>query len=162
MVAWLQVFWKKKADRESSGSYQEIHQLKMKYMEALQEIDEMRSRFIRQSERHKQHTVEMIVRDFLPVVDSIQRAIEADDAPDNPWLDGFRKTYEQFLHVLTKYDVNPIPSKGVLFDPAWHEAVSVVKSDQFCDGLIVDSVEQGYLISGRLLRAGKVVVAKKE
>ena len=160
MVAWIQFFWKKKAEGEQTGSIQEIDQLKLKYKEALQEINEMRARFILQSERHKQHTVEMILRDFLPIVDSIQRAVESESSQDNPWLDGFKKTYQQFQRVLIKYEVQPVPSKGVPFDPAWHEAVSVVKSDEIKDGIVLESIEQGYQINGRLLRAGKVVVVK--
>jgi molecular chaperone GrpE len=158
MMEWFRLIWKRANGAKNTTRHAAA--LQQKYLNAMQEMNQMRDRFIRQSERHQIHMVERIVRDFLPVVDSIQRALEAEDAQDNPWLEGFEKTYAQFQQVLQKYEVHPTPGAGAKFDPVWHEAVSVRPSDQHDDGIILEVVEQGYRMNGRLLRAGKVVVAK--
>ncbi|MBD3267931.1 nucleotide exchange factor GrpE [bacterium] len=132
-----------------------------KYKELLDEMDEMRDRFKRQSERHKQHTLKMIIGDFLPVVDSIERALETDIEKDNPWMDGLQKTHDQFLSILKKYDVQQTPGRGAPFDPHWHEAISVQQTEDYEENTVIEVIQEGYSINGHLLRPGKVIVAQK-
>jgi molecular chaperone GrpE len=162
MFDWLHVGWNRKRDKADRDPRTELAHFKHQYRSAIQEIDEMRARFIKQSDRHKQYTEERILRDFLPIVDSLHRAIESSTEPENPWLHGVQHTYQQFQNILAKYKVEPVPCQGCPFDPEWHEAVSTMPSPLQKDGTVIHVIEQGYRIDDKLLRAAKVVVVKNE
>ncbi|MDX9754731.1 MAG: nucleotide exchange factor GrpE [bacterium] len=167
MFDWLQTNWIENLRKKrilltpstASTAQSEVIQLKNKYLCSLREIDEMRHRFARQSETHKNHLLVKIVNDFLPVVDSLERAIASDHEQENPWREGFVRTYEQFQAILAKYDVTLVPGLGSPFDPRWHEAISLVQTQEHKAGIVLRVVESGYRRNNQLVRAAKVIVS---
>lgn len=126
------------------------------------EIRHMRRRRMRDMEDSNFNERAKVVLDFLPVLDSIERAIEMDSAGENPWFEGFAHTRELFRTTLESLDVHPLPGKGSFFDPNMHEAMASVQVTGHDHNQIIDVIQTGYTIGNRLLRPAKVVVAKNE
>jgi molecular chaperone GrpE len=103
-----------------------------------------------------------LLRDFLGVLDNIERIIEH-LRPDDAYDQSVRSTYEQMLHILKTADVDATPALGEPFDPDWHEAVAMVAApeEQDIDMLVVEVEQRGYRLGDQMLRPARVVVAKK-
>lgn len=104
---------------------------------------------------------EQILRELLPVVDNLERAIES--AKENRSQDGLilgvDLTLKQLTGALTKFGIRPVVSIGEPFDPARHQAVSQVASDNVPPNTIVEEFQKGYLLHDRILRAAMVSVS---
>jgi molecular chaperone GrpE len=106
---------------------------------------------------------EKLVRDLLPVLDNLKRAIETAKGKDadSPLVSGVQIVYNQFLKVLERFGVKPIEAVGKQFDPGVHEAMHMVETDEHEPGTVVEELLPGYVMSGRVLRPALVCVARK-
>jgi molecular chaperone GrpE len=106
---------------------------------------------------------ESVLRDFLEIVDSLERATalwtDGKETDAKSVRDGVELVLRQFLSKLRHYDVKPIEATGVPFDPRMHEAVSQVPSAEATPGSVLHELQKGYLIGEKLLRPAMVVVA---
>ncbi len=134
-----------------------------RYLRAVAELDNFRKRSVREKAEAIKYGNENLLRDILPLLDGIDRALQhADNSRDfDAFKDGLQMLRGQFFGCLKKYGVEQIDSLEKDFDPNLHEAVMQVDSDQFDDNKIVDEFEKGYMLNGRLLRPAKVSVCKK-
>ena len=106
---------------------------------------------------------ESVLRDFLEIVDSLERATvlwaDGKETDAKSVRDGIELVLRQFRSKLERYDVKPMDAAGVPFDPRMHEAVSQVPSATVTPGSVLHELQKGYLIGERLLRPAMVVVA---
>jgi molecular chaperone GrpE len=106
---------------------------------------------------------ESVLRDFLEIVDSLERATvlwaDGKETGAKSVRDGIELVLRQFRSKLERYDVKPMDAAGVPFDPRMHEAVSQVPSATVTPGSVLHELQKGYLIGERLLRPAMVVVA---
>jgi molecular chaperone GrpE len=119
------------------------------------ELDNSRKRMGRERARLAQTASEGLVRDLLPVLDNLERALEVEGDIHG----GVRATRDQFFAVLAREGLEPVPSDGEPFDPTVHEAVMGQPSDDHEEGTVLRTFEKGYAMNGRPIRAAKVVVA---
>lgn len=136
------------------------------YLDHLQrlqaEFDNYRKRVRRDQEHLRLSAAETVVESLLPVVDNLRRAVEATREHGGEQLAaGVALVHEQLVntlagHGLTAVEVEP----GVPFDPEVHEAVMTQPSDDHDEGAVLQVMERGYLLHGRLLRPAKVIVAR--
>jgi molecular chaperone GrpE len=119
------------------------------------DLENSRKRMERERERLVQSASEGLVREMLPVLDNLERALEA----EGDVREGVRATRDQLLRVLEGEGLEIVPSDGEVFDPALHEAVMGQPSDEHEEGTVVRTFEKGYVLNGRPIRAAKVVVA---
>jgi len=141
----------------------EIADLKDKYLRALADGENARKRIRQQSEESARIQKEGLLRDLLPVVDNLERAIGAarDGANDSRVIvEGVQMVLRSLLDFLKTHGVVPIVSAGQPFDPARHEAVDHVASDAHPPNTVVNEFHRGYLIGDRVLRPAGVTVAK--
>lgn len=105
---------------------------------------------------------EDLLRDLLPVFDNFERAsAHAGTATDVKALaEGISMVQRQFVDVLGKLGVERVASTGEPFDPAVHEAVQHLETDEFAPGVVAAELQAGYRMGGRVLRPALVVVAK--
>jgi molecular chaperone GrpE len=105
---------------------------------------------------------EGLIFEFLPILDNFDVAERKipEELKDNENVKGLLQIKQQILDFLKKKGVEEIKSVGEKFNPAYHEVVEEVDTDQFETGTIVEEVQKGYKINGRVLRAAKVKVAK--
>ncbi len=106
---------------------------------------------------------EEIVKELLPVVDNLERALAHSESTDDykSIHEGVRITLNQFLKVLEKSGVTPIDSIGQKFDPNFHEALYQEERDDMEADTVVSEVQKGYILNDRLIRPSRVGVSKK-
>ncbi len=108
-----------------------------------------------------------LVRELLPVVDNLERALEASTAgergdeggkPAEHLADGVRLVHSELVAVLARNGVEPFDPRGEKFDPELHEALSMRAEPGAEPGVVLDVVEKGYRLNGAVLRPARVVV----
>ena len=133
-----------------------------KFLRASAELDNYRKRAAKERSDSIKYGNESIIKDMLPIIDSLDRALEhADNSEDfDAFIKGLKLVQEQFLGCLEKHGVERVQSTGMDFDPNMHEAMLQVESKEYEDNKVVEEFEKGYLLNGRLLRPAKVSVSK--
>ena len=131
------------------------------YVDALRrlkaEFENSRKRQERERSRLLETASEKLVVELLPVLDNLDRALEA----EGDIREGVRATREQLADALGKEGLLPIASDGQPFDPNVHEAVMGQPSEEHEEGTILQTFQRGYLLNGKPIRAAKVVVARQ-
>ena len=131
-----------------------------RYLRAAADLENLRKRQKREIEDAKFDAKNKILKEMLPVVDNLERAIEhAGAAGTNPIVEGVQLVLRQFTTAFERLDVTAIDAQGQPFDPNLHEAISQQESDQ-APGTVVQVLQRGYKSGDRLLRPALVVVAK--
>ncbi len=107
---------------------------------------------------------ETIIKDVLPIVDSLERAVDhsANAGDFETFVTGLKLILDQLRSTLEKHGVESIKAVGEDFDPNYHEAMLLVEGDEENDNKVIEEFEKGYLLNGRLLRPSKVSVAKTQ
>jgi molecular chaperone GrpE len=141
----------------------EIAELKDKYLRALAESENTRKRIRQQSEESIRIQREAILRDLLPIIDNLERALAAARSGTDAGtiVDGVEMTVRALLDFLRAQGVTPLQSVGQAFDPNRHEAADHVESEVHPPNTVVDEFHRGYLIGERTLRPARVSVAKE-
>ena len=124
------------------------------------EADNFRKRMQREKDDFARFAREGFIRDLLPVKDNLERAmIHAGDDPTTV-VDGVKLTLEQFDSIFKAMGVECIECLGTPFDPALHQAMTQVESEEHEHNSVVDELQRGYQLHGRLVRPAMVTVAK--
>jgi len=133
-----------------------------KYVRAVAELDNFRKRAAREKTDAIAYGNETLIRDVLPIIDSLDRATEhACNAADmGAFKEGFKLVKDQLLCCLGKHGVEAIEAVGADFDPQLHDAMLQVESSEEGHSKVVEEFEKGYLLKGRLLKPAKVSVGK--
>ena len=131
------------------------------YLDALRrlkaEFENSRKRQERERARIFSTASERLVQELLPVLDNLDRALEA----GGDIREGVHATRDQLADVLANEGLLPVASDGQPFDPNVHEAVMGRPSEEHEEGTILQTFERGYLLNGKPIRPAKVVVAKQ-
>jgi molecular chaperone GrpE len=131
------------------------------YLDALRrlkaEFENSRKRQERERTRILSMASERLVQELLPVLDNLDRALEA----GGDIREGVQATREQLAEVLAEEGLLPVASDGQPFDPNVHDAVMGQPSEEHEDGTIIQTFQRGYLLNGKPIRPAKVVVAKQ-
>jgi molecular chaperone GrpE len=130
---------------------------------ALADLDNLRKRYLREVERERFTERMDAARQWLPVVDDLERALEhlavAEENDRRAIIEGIRVVRDRALAVLAQLGFPRFDATGEAFDPTRHEAVSVVDSDA-PPGTVVGTVRPGYGAGEIVLRPAAVVVAR--
>jgi molecular chaperone GrpE len=131
------------------------------YLDALRrlkaEFENSRKRQERERVRLLSMASERLVQELLPVLDNLDRALEA----GGDIREGVQATRDQLADVLGEEGLLPVASDGQPFDPNVHEAVMGQVSEEHEEGTIIQTFQRGYLLNGKPIRTAKVVVAKQ-
>jgi molecular chaperone GrpE len=134
-------------------------------LRAAAESENVRRRAQRDVENAHKFALERFASDLLPVVDSLERAVdsaraEKADGSAAAIADGVELSLKLFLDTLAKADVVQLDPIGVPFDPKFHQAVGMIESDRSEPGSVIEVLQKGYTLNGRLVRPAMVMVAK--
>ena len=134
-----------------------------RYLRAAADLENLRKRQRREIDDAKLESKGRVLKEMLPVVDNLERAIEhaTNQAGTNPIVEGVQLVLRQFLTAFERLDVTPIEAAGQPFDPNLHEAISQMESEA-PPGTVVQVLQRGYKSGERLLRPALVVVAKSK
>jgi len=104
---------------------------------------------------------EQLLKELLPVVDNLERAIKAsrEGGSGEVLMQGVELTLKQLTGALTRFHVTPIETIGKPFDPATHQSVTSVASEKVPEQHVVDEFQRGYLLHDRILRAAMVSIS---
>lgn len=132
-----------------------------RYLRAAADLENLRKRQKREIDDAKLESKGRVLKEMLPVVDNLERAIEhaTAQAGTNPIVEGVQLVLRQFLTAFERLEVTPVEAAGQPFDPNLHEAISQQDSDA-PPGTVVQVLQRGYKSGDRLLRPALVVVAK--
>ena len=125
------------------------------------EFDNYRKRAVKENENFRDFAVADAARAILPVIDNFALALKTSSAKPEDLRKGIELIHKQLQDVLQKLNVERIPAQGEAFDPRVHEAIEVVESNDAPDHHVLEELQPGYRIKGRLLRPAMVRVAKK-
>lgn len=126
------------------------------------EFENYKKRAARETADFKKYANESIIREVLPVIDNLERAMNStaeDQNAEKPVREGVELTLKEILRILEKFGVTPIEALEKPFDPNFHEAVMQEASEKFPEQTVVKELQRGYLIHDRLLRPAMVVVS---
>jgi molecular chaperone GrpE len=135
------------------------------YLDSLQrlkaEFDNFRKRNDRERQTIAAGATREVVRDLLPVMDNLERAVAALGDQGEGIVAGLEMVRGQLAGLLTGHGVEEIPAHGEPFDPTVHEAIAQVPAPDHPEGTVVEVVEKGYRHSEHVLRPTRVVVAAR-
>jgi molecular chaperone GrpE len=140
----------------------EVARIRDQLLRTAADYDNFRKRTRRELEDAQKRGKEDLLRELLPVFDNLERAVvHAGQASDPKAVaDGVGMVLKQFADTLGRIGIKRVPTVGSAFDPAQHEAIQQLETDDHPPGTIVAEVQPGYAIGDKLVRAAMVVVAK--
>lgn len=141
---------------------QERDKLKDQLLRTAADYENFRRRAKRDQEEAERRGREEPLRELLPVVDNLERAVEAADQADNAQAvaEGVRMVLKMFEDVAARIGLERISAMGERFDPNLHDAMQQQETDEHPPGTVVQELVPGYRLGGRLLRPAMVVVAR--
>ena len=125
--------------------------------------DNLRRRTEQDIEKAHKFALEKFVNELLPVIDSLDRALEVADKANPelaPMVEGIELTLKSMLDVVRKFGVEVIADTNVPLDPNVHQAIAMVESEDVAAGNVLSVMQKGYTLNGRTIRAAMVTVAK--
>ncbi len=133
-----------------------------RFLRQVAELENFKKRMAREKGEAIRYANENIIKDLLPVLDNLERAVDHAKGEGNgkSLLEGVEMVFKVFLDVLNKYGVTQISAKGESFDPERHEAIAQVESEEHEPNTVVEEHHKGYYLLDRLLRPALVSVAK--
>ena len=114
-------------------------------------------------EKARKFALERFCSELLPVVDNLERALEAtagDQEILKPIAEGVELTLKSFLDALKKFNVETVDPEGEPFDPQFHQAMSMVENPDVEPNTVIAVMQKGYTLNGRLIRPAMVMVSK--
>ncbi|MFQ3790107.1 nucleotide exchange factor GrpE [Halomonas sp. A29] len=140
---------------------QSLAEAKDQALRAAAEAQNVRRRAEQEAEKARKFALERFVKELLPVVDSLEKALDAmgEDASD-VHREGVAMTLKMQHDVLAKFGVEMVEPAGEPFDPQFHEAMAMVPNPELEPNSVMEVIQKGYLLNGRLVRPAMVVVSQ--
>jgi molecular chaperone GrpE len=140
----------------------EIVQLKDRVLRMGAEMENTRKRLERERTDSVNFANESIIRELLPIVDNLERALEhaQTEAHTDSLTEGVSITLKAFRDALARFGCASFEAHGMAFDPNFHEAVMQEESRDYAENTVLRELQKGYTLHNRLLRPAMVVVSK--
>jgi molecular chaperone GrpE len=142
---------------------EEASQAEQQLLRLQADFENFRKRTLREREEVSAQAGKDIIKDILPVLDNLHRALEAGKQKGDldKFIEGVDMIYSQLWDVLQEKGLEYIDCKGKEFDPEIHQAVMQKEIAEGEDDIILDEIQRGYLLNGKLIRPAMVSVSKK-
>lgn len=126
------------------------------------ELENFRRRSARELDTARRYAVEGFAAELLPVVDSLELALESAAGAPEALREGVEMTLKLLRETLARHHIEPVaPTVGEPFDPEWHEAMATQPSATVRPDTVLTLVQKGYRLRDRLLRPARVIVARE-
>jgi molecular chaperone GrpE len=148
------------APGELETAIAERDELKDQLLRTRAEMENMRKRMNRERDEERRYAALPVVRDLLPALDNLRRALEAGQKQGGgDLLQGVQMVLKQLEEVLGRHGAKTIPALGLPFDPNVHEALQQAPSEEHPPMTVLQELEQGYQLHDRVIRPTKVIVS---
>lgn len=153
-----------KQDKKTDPLKERIAELEDRTKRQLAEFENFRKR----TEKEKQAMFEVgaksVIEKILPVIDNFERGLATvpEDRKEDAFVDGMNRVYKQMLTELDKIGVKPIEALGQEFDPALHNAVMQVQSEEYGAGIVAQELQKGYTYHDSVVRHSMVAVVSEQ
>lgn len=153
------------ADQTAEGEVErlrtDLEEAGDRLLRAQAELENYRKRARRELEDERKYALLPLLRDLLPVLDNMDRAIEAAEkhGETGSLLEGIKLVRQSLLTTLNRYNVRPIEAQNTSFDPAFHEAIAQQPSADHPPGTVIQVVQDGYALYDRVVRPARVIVS---
>ncbi|MCF8092320.1 MAG: nucleotide exchange factor GrpE [Desulfotignum sp.] len=149
-------------DKDIVAMQEQLNAEKDRFLRLSAEFDNYRKRKQREIDEFKKFANETIFKQFLPVVDNLERAIVSAENNKNlnSLLEGVNLTYKEILKIFQAFNVKQVEAENQEFDPNFHQAVTRKETDDVPENTVTDVLQTGYVLHDRLIRPAMVVVAK--
>ena len=155
-------------DNEDNDSQDEIKDLKDQLLRSLAENENLRKRTSKEIEQIKKYGHISLLRDFLNVVDNMERAVKSSTSEKQSetsvknLIDGIEIVLKEMKSLLNKNQIKKIEPLHEKFDYNFHQAMFEAPSSDYEEGLIIEVIQPGYVLYDRLIRPAMVGVSKGE
>lgn len=151
----------KALEEQLTQTEQKVHENWEKAVRAMAELDNVRRRAERDVANAHRYGLEKIINSFLPVVDSLEQALELTNKDEQDSMrQGLLLTMKLFVDTLQKYDVHQVDPQGAPFNPQEHEAMSIQEVEGAVPNTVLTVFQKGYKLNDRVIRPARVIVAK--
>lgn len=149
-------------EAELATAREELQQANDRWLRERADAENLKKRAARERAEAIRFATEALLKDLLPVVDNLERAVEhAQGGGDGaPLVEGVTLVLKSLLDVLARHGVTRVEAEGMQFDPAHHEAVAHLESAGHSPNAVIEEHQPGYRLHERLLRPALVTVAK--
>src|SRR6476659_1980893 len=149
------------AKEESPNTSEELAAADERLLRLQAEMQNLRNRTSREIADERKYAALPMLRDLLPVVDNIDRAIEAAEKAGEAenLLAGFRLVKQQLHTLLGRHECEPIAAEGEVFDPTFHQAILQQPSAEVPAGNVMMVTQPGYKLHDRVVRPAQVIVS---
>jgi molecular chaperone GrpE len=132
------------------------------YMRTYAEMENIKKRGIKEREELGKYANESIIKEILPVIDNLDKAIShaKNDQNSLALVEGLELTRDGLMKALEKAGLKEVEALGKPFDPTFHESVSQQIDDTIEPGHVIMELQKGYLLNGRLMRPSMVVISQ--
>lgn len=152
-----------KQDKKSDGYKEKIAELEDRAKRQLAEFENFRRRSDKEKQAMFETGAKSVVEKILPVIDNFERGLATvpEEKREDPFVDGMNRVYKQMLTELDKIGVKPIEAVGKEFDPALHNAVMQVSSEEYEAGIVAQELQKGYTYHDSVVRHSMVAVVSE-
>lgn len=143
---------------------EELQELRDKYLRLFAEFDNYKKRTLKEKIDMSKMAGQEVILSLLPVLDDFDRAKRNADDPDNKeyFSEGVELVYNKLYQTLQQQGLTAMDTSNPEFDPELHDAIADIEvQDESLKGKIIDYIEKGYLLNGKIIRHAKVVVGKR-
>ena len=139
-----------------------LEQAEERVLRTAADAENFKKRLQREKEEQTRYANETFMRELLPVIDNLERAIQhsATAANQEGLVDGLNMTLKGFIDTLARFGCTVLEAIGKTFDPNFHEAVSQEESSKVEPNTVLKELQKGYMLKERLLRPAMVIVSK--
>ena len=157
---------KSEEDSPEISKEDQIKDLEDKLLRSAAEIENIRKRAEKERSEAYKIGISIFVKDFVPVLDNIQRALEsiktAEEINYDSFIEGISATETDITSLLEKHGIKQINPLNEKFDPLFHEALFETPSEDQESGIVTQVIDLGYILDKRLIRPAKVGVSSKK
>ena len=147
-------------EKKQDALKEKVEELEDKVKRQMAEFDNFRKRSEKEKNAMFETGAKSVIEKILPVVDNFERGLATipEEEKGSPFAEGMEMIYRQLIGELEKMEVKPIPAVGEEFDPALHNAVMQVESDEYESGVIAQELQKGYTYRDSVVRHSMVAV----
>ena len=146
---------------DEKGSEPTVDELKDQLLRAMAEVQNTKKRAEKEKADISKFSISGFAKDVLRIRDNLQLALQSNMKDAGAIVDGIKLTMSEMDNILGSYGIKIIESVGKPFDPNFHQAMIEIETEDSEPGIVVQVMQEGFMIYDRLLRPALVGVSKK-